>query len=117
MCYNSCVLQVGAELAQRDSRWFCRRSFKRSLAGGALDIFFYDTTPFVQYYYGRSWAANSGEFDHKRDHKQNTASNQLTRLEAFQVTSLEGKPDLCRALTELWKSTDQHSFRLEITLI
>ena len=58
-------MQLSAELARRDWRWFCRRSFKRSLAGGALDIFFFDTAPFVQYYYDRSWAANPGTFGEK----------------------------------------------------
>ena len=60
ICDESYPLQLGAELPRRDSRWICRRSFTRSLAGGALDIFFYDTNPFVQYYYNRSWAGNAG---------------------------------------------------------
>ena len=52
--------QLGARLPQRDVRWFCRRRFTRSLAGGAVELFFYDTAPFVQYYYNREWANNRG---------------------------------------------------------
>jgi hypothetical protein len=57
---SSQVLQVSARLPQRDGRWFCRRSYTRSFAGGAVDVFFYDTAPFVQYYYDREWANNRG---------------------------------------------------------
>ncbi len=52
--------QLGARLPQRDGRWFCRRRFTRSLAAGAVELFFYDTAPFVQYYYDREWANNRG---------------------------------------------------------
>jgi tartrate-resistant acid phosphatase type 5 len=59
-CSAGLLTQLSAELRQRDGRWQCRCSRVLSLAGGALDIFMYDTTPFVQYYYDQPWAANPG---------------------------------------------------------
>ena len=59
-CSLLALRQLSAELAARDARWSVRRARTLSLLGGAVDLFFYDTTPFVQYYYDREWASNPG---------------------------------------------------------
>ena len=67
LCQNICSLysvcpcvQLSWELAARDKRWFRQRSFQKSFADGRVDMFFYDTVPFVQRYYQEKWATNIG---------------------------------------------------------
>jgi hypothetical protein len=52
--------QLDYRLALRDLRWHCQRSFELHLADGNLDIFFFDTNPFITRYYNDSWAGNHG---------------------------------------------------------
>lgn len=59
-CYFSPVHQLSWELGARDKRWFCQRAFQKSFANGRVDMFFYDTVPFVQRYYQTKWAASTG---------------------------------------------------------
>ncbi|KAH7441916.1 hypothetical protein KP509_03G061900 [Ceratopteris richardii] len=55
--------QMSSELVKRDLRWHCRREFevhhspcsKNELCKGSVDLFFIDTTPFVDEY----WDSNS----------------------------------------------------------
>jgi hypothetical protein len=51
---------MNKELVRRDWRWNCGRSYKMQLAGGRVDVFFIDTSPFVQKYYERNWANFTG---------------------------------------------------------
>lgn len=52
--------QMHTNLAERDWRWNCDRSFHMRLAGGDVDFFFIDTSPFVQKYYSTPWANFTG---------------------------------------------------------
>jgi tartrate-resistant acid phosphatase type 5 len=45
------VLQLSVELTRRDKRWHCERSFVQSFADGRVDLFFIDTSPFVDEYW------------------------------------------------------------------
>jgi len=47
-------------LTARDPRWHCERAFTLTLAGGAVDIFFIDTTPIMTQYEDARWAGNRG---------------------------------------------------------
>lgn len=53
-------MQLSWELGARDKRWFCGRAFQKTLADGRVDMFFYDTVPFVQKYYHKKWATSIG---------------------------------------------------------
>lgn len=48
----------------RDPRWHCERQYTLQLAGGAVELFFIDTTPFVlKYRSGKEkveWAQYAG---------------------------------------------------------
>lgn len=83
-CSAGPLTQLAAEVRQRDSRWHCRRSRVLSLADGALDIFMYDTTPFVQYYYDRDWASNPGGV------REQSWMSELAELEASLSESRAG---------------------------
>ncbi len=54
------ALQLGSALINRDLRWHCERQYSLSLAGGLVDFFFLDTTPFVKKYRRRPWAKYTG---------------------------------------------------------
>lgn len=57
-CTKSVVHELSVNLTVRDSRWHCERSFVESL--GFVDIFFIDTSPFIQNYTIQPWAKYSG---------------------------------------------------------
>lgn len=48
-------------LRTRDPRWHCERTFELSLGEGKADIFFIDTSPFIEAYYNYSWAGQLGK--------------------------------------------------------
>lgn len=52
--------QLDASLFARDSRWNCARFYTMALAGGAAELFFMDTSPFVLKYRQRPWARFHG---------------------------------------------------------
>ena len=60
-CFYSPLHQLGAALPARDGRWHCERAFSLRLAGGAVEVFFADTTPLIKQYRDYDWAANRGE--------------------------------------------------------
>ena len=43
-----------------DARWHLQRAYQLSLAGGRAELFFFDTSPFVQKYYETAWADRIG---------------------------------------------------------
>ena len=43
-----------------DARWHLQRAYQLSLAGGRAELFFFDTSPFVQKYYQTAWADRVG---------------------------------------------------------
>ena len=53
-------LQLDVRLARRDPRWHCERTFRLTLAGGQVDIFFIDTTPLLAEYEDVPWRDNRG---------------------------------------------------------
>ena len=53
-------LQLDVGLPKRDPRWHCERSFQMRLAGGAAELFFIDTSPFITSYHNVSWANQLG---------------------------------------------------------
>ena len=53
--------QLDVRLTRRDPRWHCERSYRLSLAGGDLEIFFLDTSPFIEEYWAADWAGIVGE--------------------------------------------------------
>lgn len=73
-CYYSPLHELDVGLVERDWRWHCQRTFQLSLGGGGAgagsgsaavqatgaDLFFIDTTPFIQPYYDTDWAGNKG---------------------------------------------------------
>lgn len=77
-------LQLDARLAQRDARWHCERSFVLSLAGGAVDVFFLDTTPLLLEYAAVPWRANRGGLE------EQSWEGQLRELEARLARSAAG---------------------------
>lgn len=83
-CSAGPLTQLSARLVERDSRWQVKRSRVVSLAGGAVDIFMYDTTPFVQYYGNRSWVTNPGGL------LQQSWEANLAELEASLASSRAG---------------------------
>lgn len=56
------ILQLSWALGQQDRRWFCERSYQKVLAKGKVEMFFYDTCPFVRRYYQTTWATNIGRY-------------------------------------------------------
>lgn len=53
-------LQLDVRLRDRDSRWHCERSWTMTLAEGAVEFFFIDTSSMVQKYREVVWAVNRG---------------------------------------------------------
>ena len=53
-------LQLDIGLTKRDTRWHCERSYQMRLAGGAAELFFIDTNPFIASYHNVSWANQLG---------------------------------------------------------
>ena len=54
-------MQLSQRLTERDWRWRCERWYEVSLSGGAVQLFFIDTSPFLQQYWDVPWASNPGE--------------------------------------------------------
>jgi len=52
--------QLDAALVAADARWHLQRSYQLRLGGGRAELFFFDTSPFVQKYYETRWAARVG---------------------------------------------------------
>lgn len=57
---SSPIYQLNISLANRDSRWHCERAYSESFASGSVQIFFIDTSPFIQRYYKEKWAHSQG---------------------------------------------------------
>jgi hypothetical protein len=57
-CPNSPLHQLNISLANLDPRWHCERSYTHKTAGGRVELFFIDTSPFLQRYY-----TNAGDED------------------------------------------------------
>ena len=70
--------QLSQRLTERDWRWRCQRWYTVTLSQGAIDLFFIDTSPFLQQYWDVPWAHNPGEHP----------ASQLQRLHG-------GQPVLC----------------------
>ncbi|EFN52564.1 hypothetical protein CHLNCDRAFT_32423 [Chlorella variabilis] len=83
-CFYSPLNELDARLAQRDARWHCERSFVLSLAGGAVDVFFLDTTPLLLEYAAVPWRANRGGLE------EQSWEGQLRELEARLARSAAG---------------------------
>lgn len=62
--------QMHSDLAARDWRWNCNRTFVMQLAGDEVEFFFIDTNPFVQKYYSKPWANFSGGLMEQDWHRQ-----------------------------------------------
>ncbi len=78
------ALQLDAGLARRDPRWHCERSFAVSLAGGAVELFFIDTTPLLAEHAGVAWASNRGGLDEQSWEGQlRELESRLARSEAI----------------------------------
>ena len=56
-----CPPQLDQRLAARDWRWHCERSYTLPLADGQVELFFIDTSPFVQEYQTAVWSVNEGK--------------------------------------------------------
>ena len=56
---RSCA-QLDAALVTADARWHLQRAYQLPLAGGRAELFFFDTSPFVQKYYQTAWADRVG---------------------------------------------------------
>ncbi|KAK9807884.1 hypothetical protein WJX72_012198 [[Myrmecia] bisecta] len=59
-CCYSPLHQLDATLWKQDARWHMQRSKTLPLAGGMLDLFFYDTPPFVAEYRTHAWSEYPG---------------------------------------------------------
>lgn len=59
-CYFGPSHQLDIRLVRRDPRWHCERTFSKTYADGAVEIFFIDTTPIISSYADESWATNRG---------------------------------------------------------
>ncbi|KAL4424678.1 hypothetical protein ABPG77_004485 [Micractinium sp. CCAP 211/92] len=57
---SSPIYQLNISLANRDSRWHCERAYTETFAGGSVQIFFIDTSPFIQRYTKEKWAQCTG---------------------------------------------------------
>ena len=78
-CVSSLQLDVG--LTKRDPRWHCERSYQMRLAGGAAELFFIDTNPFISSYHNVSWANQLGAGRHLgQGFCQNTLGDQWPSL-------------------------------------
>lgn len=54
------TVQLDQRLADRDWRWHLERSYTLSLASGHVELFFIDTSPFVEDYQTAVWSVNEG---------------------------------------------------------
>ena len=54
-------LQLDRRLTDRDWRWHLERSYTLLLANGQVEMFFIDTSPFVQEYQTAVWSVNEGK--------------------------------------------------------
>ena len=56
------LLQLDVRLTARDARWHCRRAFQLGPLGpgGAVELFFIDTTPLLSEYRDVPWRKNRG---------------------------------------------------------
>jgi hypothetical protein len=54
------MLQLDQRLAERDWRWHLERSYTLSLADKQVELFFIDTSPFVEDYQTTVWSVNEG---------------------------------------------------------
>lgn len=54
------AVQLATNLIDRDPRWHCERQYSLQLAEGRVQLFFLDTTPFVNKYRKKSWAKYPG---------------------------------------------------------
>ena len=54
-------LQLDQRLAERDWRWHLERSYTLSLSNHQVELFFIDTSPFVQEYQTAVWSVNEGK--------------------------------------------------------
>ncbi|KAK9904250.1 hypothetical protein WJX75_007708 [Coccomyxa subellipsoidea] len=59
-CFYGPLHQLDVRLRDRDSRWHCERSWTMTLAEGAVEFFFIDTSSMVQEYREVVWAVNRG---------------------------------------------------------
>lgn len=59
-CSYSPLHELDVGLRQLDSRWHCERAFRMQLADGKVDVFFYDTSPFIEEYQNVSWVGHIG---------------------------------------------------------
>ncbi|KAL4420396.1 hypothetical protein ABPG75_010052 [Micractinium tetrahymenae] len=75
-CFFSPLHQLDVRLAAPDPRWHCARSYRLSLAGGRVDMFFIDTTPLMHEYEKAPWRHNRGGL------AQQSWEGQLRELEA-----------------------------------
>ncbi|KAK9826179.1 hypothetical protein WJX81_004719 [Elliptochloris bilobata] len=58
--FYSPLHQLDTALVAADARWHLQRSYQLVMAGGRVDLFFIDTSPFVQKYYDTEWADRIG---------------------------------------------------------
>ncbi len=58
------AVQLDQRLADRDWRWHLERSYTLSLANGHVELFFIDTSPFVEDYQTAVWSVNEGRLLH-----------------------------------------------------
>ena len=72
-------LQLDQQLAERDWRWHLERSYTLSLANHQVELFFIDTSPFVQEYQTAVWSVNEGKLCllHSLDHPHHLSQLQL----------------------------------------
>ena len=55
-------MQLDQRLADRDWRWHLERSYTLSLANKHVELFFIDTSTFVEDYQTAVWSVNEGRF-------------------------------------------------------
>ncbi len=55
-----CAPQLDVGLRTRDPRWHCARTFQVPLGDGKAEIFFIDTSPFIDAYRNESWFNQEG---------------------------------------------------------
>lgn len=60
-CPNSPLHQLNMSLTNLDPRWHCERAYTHKAAGGRVELFFLDTSPFIQRYYNNSGAEEDDE--------------------------------------------------------
>lgn len=54
------LVQVGSSIRVHDTRWHCARQYTQTLLNGVIELFYIDTSPFIQSYYETSWAKYKG---------------------------------------------------------